>query len=72
METTSRPVAIPHPFKARIAQAGLTLWQIRELLSQGGRTISESRLSYWLSGKKVPMPQHLCDRLDAILREFHV
>lgn len=59
------PVSPAHPLRERLIKAGITLWQLQQML--GGKP-SESRLSYFLTGKRY-MPERLRVRIEAALME---
>lgn len=48
------PVFRPHPLRAKMLEHGITLSMLREALP--GRKISESRLSFFLTGKRFMKP----------------
>lgn len=51
-----------HPFRAKMLEKGITLSMLREAMP--GRKLSESRLSFFLTGKRV-MPM----RIEQAIRE---
>jgi hypothetical protein len=71
-KTMMIPTSQPHPLRERLKNAGITLWQLQQMLKgtslDARASISQSRLSFYLTGKK-HIPDNLKSRIEAVLVE---